>query len=544
VFESEKRICEKFILESEKRICDEFAALIQPFQVRIAALERSYNRQTLSSISRESTHVDMEADFYSSEEEAGSDPLDTSPTDSRYSAWSFESLPKPFADPQGSKTFGKPASPKMAEQTERNAPLHSAISATGFSLKSRTQGNNAVQERTLKPSIFNNWRSAPSTFGHVFEPCTVGSCEDCLRPDCVAWVEGQALPVAVSTIKPGQRVLCHDNLAHGMKYAEVRDVLVQSGSAEWVTVVLEDGTHLDMTANHPTQPSANAGDRRTVRAGDLRPGDDYIMVLRAMPVLVKEVIHHSAETEDTHEEVSSKDRCFLTLKQPERHALFVAPPPGTMSGVTCISTMAVGSADAKPREGQFRLNVRNTFLDVVDPEETRAAFPRSNSVPRNFEFASGPSAKLQFRRRSREFAQSPRESSHVSVSSYCSSALSDSSDGDVNVILTPGSPIEGPLHNQSDATIALSACATQYNLRSVGGFGHAEGRCTPCLFANRQQHDGGEPCWKGVLCERCHEDHDRIVEQKKKSGRMRQKMAKRRRQAQAAEASENAAALS
>jgi hypothetical protein len=111
VFESEKRICEKFILESEKRICDEFAALIQPFQVRIAALERSYNRQTLSSISRESTHVDMEADFYSSEEEAGSDPLDTSPTDSRYSAWSFESLPKPFADPQGSKTFGKPASP-------------------------------------------------------------------------------------------------------------------------------------------------------------------------------------------------------------------------------------------------------------------------------------------------------------------------------------------------------------------------------------------------------------------------------------------------
>jgi len=524
----------EFILESEKRICEKFEKRFQATDARVSTLQAP--PATRFSLSRQSTSAcDMECRM----------PMHLVTDDSRYSAWS---------------------SPAVAEAAFAETPTNISPQAEwGRCIEKVASGPATVQEptrsatpdkvpgeSTWKPTFFNKWASAPAAFGQMFEPQTVGACEDCLRPDCVAWVEGQPLPVAVSKIKAGQRVLCHDNLARGMKYAEVAEVLIQAGSAEWVTVVLEDGTHLEMTANHPTQPLANDGERSTVRSGDLRAGLDYLMVLRTMPVLVKEVIHQGCEDTDD-DEVCIKDRCFLTLKQPERHAIFVAPPPDTMSGMPGVNTMAVGSADAKPVEQQLRLNVRNTFYDADDPDMDReAGLPRSTSLPHdfNFDFKLEPPVKVPLWRQSRELLrssrssrQSSREYSNISMSSYQSSAYSAYSGGDSGehrtVIVAPkmqpkfqmagGGSVIGTLNTRSgQGMMALSEIGyiKKLGLRSLGGACHAGGTCTPCLFANRQQHDGGGPCWKGMFCERCHEDHGRLADKKPKSGRMRQKMAK------------------
>jgi hypothetical protein len=548
----------EFILESEKRICEKLEARIQSTEARVATLEapRPVPRPAFA-LSRQSTSA--------GEMEPRKAPMHLVSDDSRYSAWSYPEVEeRAFADTPTQSRDGQTKlmqAPKVSAQSERGRPTEKVNAETDpiavqQPIRSATP-DKMPGESTWKPTFLNKWASAPAAFGEMFQPQTVGACEDCLRPDCVAWVEGQSLPVAVSTIKPGQRVLCHDNLARGLKYAEVTDVLIQSGSAEWVTVVLEDGTHLEMTANHPTQPLANDGERSIVRSGDLRPGLDHLMVLKTCPVLVKEVIHQGVSQESDNEQVCIKDRCFLTLRQPERHALFVAPPPDTMSGMPGVNTMAVGSADAKPIEQNLRLNVRNTFFDTDDPDMDReAGLPRSNSLPRdfNFDFKLEPPVKVPLWRQSREFLRSSREysyNSNASMSSYCSSAYSEFSafgGGDSaehrTVIVAPtmqpkfqnsgGGAVICTLNARSgQEMMALSEIGTikKLGLRSIGGVQHSQGTCTPCLFANRQQHDGGAPCWKGMFCERCHEDHDRLADKKPKSGRMRQKLAKSKQQA-------------
>eukprot|EP00427_Karlodinium_veneficum_P001896 CAMPEP_0169164516 /NCGR_PEP_ID=MMETSP1015-20121227/58888_1 /TAXON_ID=342587 /ORGANISM="Karlodinium micrum, Strain CCMP2283" /LENGTH=587 /DNA_ID=CAMNT_0009236981 /DNA_START=60 /DNA_END=1823 /DNA_ORIENTATION=+ len=562
-------LCElkQFILDSEQRVCDKLdklTAKIQPMECRLATLEsniiESRKQSACSVMSEAASLCDLETDFFpwSSKGEDDCSLTSESPSlcdlesdflpptrigsESKFSAWSTASLPQALEETSTPLT-------KVSEQANCDRPSPSTSSAnatkTRHSIESVTPG--AVQTAgTWKPTFLKTWHSAPSTFGDRFAPQTVGACEDCLRPDCVAWVEGQSVPVPISTIAPGQKVLCHDNLARGMKYAEVADVLIQSGSVEWVTVILEDGTQLDMTANHPTQPLANDGERHTVRAGDLRPGDDHIMVLRTMPVRVKDVIYHD-ESDD--EVLPGNDRCFLTLKQPERHALFVAPAPSGKTGLPSISTMAVGSADAKALDQSLRLHVRNTFIDTDDSDEDQEARrPRSNSVPNafnfNFEYEVLSPSRAENCAQANRFLTAHMESSNLSMSSCCSSAFSDSGLEHDNVILAPAmrSRFETDEGDMLDArpqtTIALSEITymKKVNMRSMGCVGHAQGACTPCLFANRQQHLGADPCWKGALCDRCHGDHAPYIEAKPKSGRKRQRMAKKRRQAEAEEA--------
>jgi hypothetical protein len=158
-------------------------------------------------------------------------------------------------------------------------------------------------------------------------------------------VEGQPLPQALKTLRSGQKVLCHDSISKGLRYAEILDVRVENGTAKWVDVVLEDGTNLQMTANHPVLPVAGSqqGSDGTgaVRALDLCPGSDYLMVLKTMPVLVQGI---ELGTSD-----ESEERVFLTLHQPQRHSLFVASAPGKSASSPTVQTIAVGSADARPQ---------------------------------------------------------------------------------------------------------------------------------------------------------------------------------------------------
>merc|ERR1712151_427250 len=61
----------------------------------------------------------------------------------------------------------------------------------------------------------------------------------------------------------------------------------------------------------------------------------------------------------------------------------------------------------------------------------------------------------------------------------------------------------------------------QAGLLSLGTLVHHKGACKPCAFENRRQHLGGSACFKGALCERCHEWHP--DERKRKRSEQKQK---------------------
>jgi hypothetical protein len=352
--------------------------------------------------------------------------------------------------------------------------------------------------------------SAPTELLGASSPRVLSACEagdDCLRPDSMAWVEGFPLPQPLTSLRAGQKILCHDSLSKGLKYAEILSLRKEMGATDWVTVSLEDGTSLQMTANHPVQPLLGKGPPGAVRAKDLRPGNDHLMVLKTLPILVQEV---SSVCKNAPE-----NRMFLTLRQPERHSPFIASSAADSQGPTTIHTIAVGSADAPSRE--YDMTLKNTFINIVDSSNDRPIFKRSNSAPpgcSNLKVASTISTK--------------------SVTSTSIRSSASDSGSDANILLAPpeqpfwttdGKKTTLGCRSRATATeISLSEVLSirSANMLSLGAATHGQGDCKACLFANRASHNDGMVCWKGVFCERCHEAHAPIPRKKPKTGRQRE----------------------
>ncbi|CAK0880791.1 unnamed protein product [Prorocentrum cordatum] len=132
------------------------------------------------------------------------------------------------------------------------------------------------------------------------------------------WVEGQAGSCLLRDLEQGQRVLCYDSLGRSIRYAQVLEMHVKFLAAAWINVGLDDGTQLAMTADQPVQP---ADRREVVRAADLSPGVDRVVVHRVAtaPVAVKEVSRQP-------EAGSALGWAHLAVQQPERHMVLVAGP--------------------------------------------------------------------------------------------------------------------------------------------------------------------------------------------------------------------------
>ncbi|CAK0836413.1 unnamed protein product [Prorocentrum cordatum] len=148
-------------------------------------------------------------------------------------------------------------------------------------------------------------------------------------------VEGQAGACLLRDLEQGQRVLCYDMLGRSTRYARVLEKRVQFLAAGWVSVVLDDGTQLAMHADQPVQPADRT---EVVRAADLSPGVDRVVVHRvaAAPVAVKEVSRQP-------EAGSTLGWVHLVVQQPDRHMVLVA---GLGAGSQQDSrSMAVCSAD-------------------------------------------------------------------------------------------------------------------------------------------------------------------------------------------------------
>mmetsp|Transcript_126083 Transcript_126083/g.315064 ORF Transcript_126083/g.315064 Transcript_126083/m.315064 type:complete len:836 (-) Transcript_126083:93-2600(-) len=348
---------------------------------------------------------------------------------------------------------------------------------------------------------------------------------DCLPPDAVVWVEGQSMPSRVGEIGSGQRVLCYDHLTGGLKYSDVVDVQTRDASTtEWVSVVLEDGTELQMTSDHPVYPQvagAGPGSSTPVRAAELQASAHSLEVLRLVPVPVREVrimpkAGRSVEPASSPPDAAPTERVSLSVRQPERHSIFVASGPSVNGGV------AVASASVDVQAASQWLRVKNTFIagQGDSDDDSLPRVQRAGSAPpgvRSYGFdreAERPTQRSMCR-------SSSAGSDRTYASSFASSAATMSMWGGAGTRIVIGeepadrkSMDPDPELEQREAAAALKLSpvleAKRQGLRSLGSLGHCAGSCCPCLMESwhRAGKSAREPCKWGFMCTRCHEDHD------------------------------------
>jgi len=356
---------------------------------------------------------------------------------------------------------------------------------------------------------------------------------DCLPPDAVVWVEGQSVPSKVGEVVSGQRILCYDHLTGGLKYSDT--VAVESHDAsttEWVAVTLEDGTELKMTSDHPVYPHVAAGAGSTsgapVKAAELQAQVHRLEVLRLVAVPVREVrVMDNLGTRQGEnapgQREAPNERISLSVRQPERHSIFVASGPGGTGG------MAVASASVDVQAASHWLRVKNTFIAGVDDSELASPrMRRADSAPpalREFpDVAEHGRGRLDRRPAPSESTRSVRSlsvgSRETYVSSIASCCTSSAGAAATRILLGAGDAAKrntmepDPQYemHQSAASLKLSSVleVKRRGLQSIGSLAHASGECCPCLMTSwyHEKKAIGEPCKFGLMCGRCHEEHD------------------------------------
>jgi len=387
---------------------------------------------------------------------------------------------------------------KRAQQlmSKPTPSVRSAPAATRFPTPARCVNGTVVEEAT------------PG------EPCLQG---DCLFPDSLVWLEGQAAPKALKEVIAGQKILCYDRLGGHLKHAPILQIHTDTGDVEWTKLTLEDGTQLELTADHPVRPAENrGGDQQPqgpfactdacVKAGSLRPGEDRLLVLKVVPVLVKKV--ETRPVDSPH--------VFVSILHPERHAVFVAAAGGKAGAFSQPIAVESSNAHALASMEALSANIRNTFIHVPSQKQLKV---KSASAPPSLhgevEVANLPGTPMG----SPTDRYQNTDPSSCDSHSTCNSAISN---GENLVVLggpmVPEWAFAGDLRTHivgaSSGSLRQHASLLDYRgvqasgLASIGSLKHSEDQCNCCLFENRRQHFGFKPCYKGVMCERCHEDHD------------------------------------
>eukprot|EP00928_Gymnodinium_smaydae_P090813 TRINITY_DN7453_c1_g1_i1.p1 TRINITY_DN7453_c1_g1~~TRINITY_DN7453_c1_g1_i1.p1 ORF type:complete len:837 (+),score=71.34 TRINITY_DN7453_c1_g1_i1:56-2566(+) len=380
----------------------------------------------------------------------------------------------------------------------------------------------AVMEGTCRHSGLDRSESS--------QTCTQN---DCLSPTSLVWVEGAAMPWAVSDLSAGQRILCFDHLGGTLKHTEVIEVSQNYGPTTWADVVLADGTTLTVTADHPMHVRNVKSDRATcwgggatykMRAQDLS-SDMRLHVLKVEEVAVQSVTLRT--------EISSS--VAVSVHQPSRHTLFV----GSKRQYGSVQALAIGSVST-PFDDGVHIQHRNTFLNV---EETRDEYSRESSraesspailygkemSARSLEpdTADGPDVLV-----SREISE---EASNLSATSTLQSA---DTNGSTEVVLKPApsqrdsdervnsgvtSDVE---RGESSGTQGHFGCESvslqevlslhSTGMNSVGGHLHKHGTCFVCIHENRARYQSNRPsCRFGALCSYCHADHEDVMRAKR-----------------------------
>eukprot|EP00747_Dinoflagellata_sp_TGD_P149449 gnl/TRDRNA2_/TRDRNA2_177012_c0_seq9.p1 gnl/TRDRNA2_/TRDRNA2_177012_c0~~gnl/TRDRNA2_/TRDRNA2_177012_c0_seq9.p1 ORF type:complete len:714 (+),score=50.79 gnl/TRDRNA2_/TRDRNA2_177012_c0_seq9:311-2143(+) len=379
-------------------------------------------------------------------------------------------------------------------------------------------------------------------------------CGDCLPADTLVWVEGSPMPEPLHSVSPGKRLLCYDILGESLKYASATEVHPAINSeAACMTVVLDDGSKLQVTSDHPflvqsskdkpsdkidsasaQLPSENSVGWHRVCASDLQEGRDKIQVLKTMPVGVRRV-KRVEMSEASGNGAGSGEQVPLftvTVQQPERHLIFVS----TEGQLTPSSAIAVGSCNLKMPYGLTSgqgLSVKNTFLNV-GPEHSRChKYRRSNSAPPTVcNYHSSESSPLDAKPPSGSGPSvSSMRSPLQSISNSTSSAPSEQAItvrvGSDLAIRHGASHVQGraqttsaPLTKADGNSARLSELMALHTMQvqSLGSMQHMEGRCNACSFhfLRKRSARPSEPCKNGYMCSYCH--HPAHISSKGKGG--------------------------
>jgi len=351
---------------------------------------------------------------------------------------------------------------------------------------------------------------------------------DCLPPDAKVWVEGYTCPRPLGHCKRGERVLCYDRLSGNLKYADITAFELTEGSTNWSIVSLTDGTTLKMTSDHPMQRNAT-GSKNTaidqlapVRAQDLQPQRDSLTVLKVESVPVAAVQH----VKQVGQKIS------LSVQQPLRHSIFVAAQGGTGNGGTGpLQTMCVESADVVS-QGRLAPGERRTFVHLTEDVSESDMPPRrrtSSEPPGSPRYLPGQDldhCAVAALAPCGDVESQCQTTSNESCSATGSQTGSQNAEvliaGALTLAPVPQETEHGPLFVMpagANAPARLSDLlrVKESGFRSLGSVDHGTGKCQPCAFHNRCRPSGAMlVCNKGLLCERCHQDHQGTMRQQKR----------------------------
>jgi hypothetical protein len=392
------------------------------------------------------------------------------------------------------------------------------------SSKPHCQVDKISQGDSLVPS---NVHSAPA----ILEPlinltgedlCLQGT-GDCLPSHAMVWTETAKLPQNLCSLVPGDKILCYDNLAKNVTYAKI-EKLQKSTNTEWVNLLMQDGSTLQVTTDHPVavQPERGAvHDQRCMRAGMLKAGRDRIMMLKMVWVPISAVSHFSsAESESA--EILQSDSITISVEQRERHEIFVTT--GDKNG-NPGPPIAVGSSDRSLDLFGVWKN-KNTFVHFAFNAE--AGLKRSNSDPGlmgsktdSFQHDSSIGTTTS--------AQLVLKSDTSTTESACTSSISKASESGSRIIKIGRAPYDEPLSN-----VASLSAVSQLKSKGIPSFGseHPASMCvSPCSFQfSGLVNPARRSCTAGALCEYCHDPshHSRMTSKLRKPSRVPQHIAQRK----------------
>lgn len=356
------------------------------------------------------------------------------------------------------------------------------------------------------------------------------------------WVESKAAFELVGRVSSGDRILCHDNLTGGLKYAPVMNSKIQGNNdpVSWVTVTLESGETLEVTADHPlvvwnagTDETAEieGGSKtpmhqhyqqgRHICAADLKIGQDCLTILKTVTIPVKNIQHKVKSapvglTQIQNDSSSDGQRVALVVHQPDRHSILVSfDPHGSKQHFT-----AVGSSGACPQAAS-RMVVKNTFIacgDSIVSDWRRTCSEPPMPGESNPDTIDLPLSQHAWQRRTPSPLWTPIDQLSVSTSTASSSASTVSSHEATIIricgnLRLPETREEGEypgLPNQSTVCLSELQQLHRNGLPSVGSSHCTEEDCQPCAFQAKKQRRGvkAKDCRNGAFCDFCHiDDH-------------------------------------
>jgi len=327
---------------------------------------------------------------------------------------------------------------------------------------------------------------------------------DCLEEGDLVWTNQCPHPIPVKELVKGQQVLCYDHLSKGLKHAEVLNVAMQADSTQWATIMLTDGTSIRVTADHPFLTEApgklsSAFGQAPVPASELKPHISKVLVMKLVPVDVQSV------ELDELEALKEQARISIDIQQPTRHSVFVSRRGQQTPG----SAVAVGASNLEVMAQEYVMRAHRTFLDIGAAEPK---LRRTNSSPGSLQ-SIGMASTAQSGSASIKSTSTP-----TTLSSSVTSVGTDNCTIRIGAKLRPvqyasgsGHAIDAMLVPDGESWLGLSDYLRlqRSGVPSIGSFKHCPGICSnACWFENQRQHGRNKRCSVGILCERCHFDHD------------------------------------